>query len=268
VFQVSVPIEKLPELLDWLRMHSIIVEQYVVAQRDGDLPAPKLLAEQAQQRQRLEQILAALEQRMAEEEDEAERAGIEAEAESLRRALDLPSVNIQLPTVRLATVDVRFESNRPQARFSAAWIVPSVRASLFVTDLLGQDGAREARVGAAVGMGLPSPARGGLVPAPMIELAGYPATASRGAGVSLTLGGAMYARSLGEGERPWFNPFAGFRVGYAYWDAHAFAVAGELGIELLKSSGVAWSASVRPQGLVGRNSQIGLEAGSSLSLAF
>lgn len=273
VFEVALPIERLPELLDWLRIESVIVEQYVIASRDMSLPAPAVVAEQTRQTEQLAQRLAELEQRIAQAAQSGEDvAALEAERGALAAALAQMSAQAaampRAPAVRLATLEVRFEAGQPQVRFAAARIVPSVRASVFVTDLLDQDDSREARVGVAVGVGLPSAGRGGLVPSPLLELAGYPSTADRGAGVSVTVGGGIYARSLGEGERLWLNPFAGLRMGYAHWDAHAFVIAGELGVDLMKTGGVAWSASVRPQGLIGSDSQVGLEAGTSLSLAF
>ena len=269
IFELSIPIENLPALLDWLRMNSIIVEQYVVATRDTGMPSPEVAATQNQRRAELEQRLAELEQRMA-QASEQERVALEAEHQALLETLQQMQIAASSaePEVRLARLDVRFETDRPQARFAAAWIVPSLRTSLLVSDVLEQRGARETRVGAAIGVGLATTDPGGLIPAPLVELAGYPSTADQSAGVTVTLGAAVYARSLGEGERMWLNPFAGLRLGYAYLDAHAFAAAGELGLEILKTSGVAWSASMRPYGLVGKESQVALETGTSLSIAF
>ena len=73
---------------------------------------------------------------------------------------------------------------------------------------------------------------------------------------------------MGDGSKTWLNPFAGVRAGYAYIERHAVVVAGELGIELYKSSGVALSASLRPNGVISGDSQVALEAGSSLTFAF
>lgn len=269
IFQIAIPIENLPPLLDWLRLHSIIVEQYVVATRDASMPAPAAVAAQDQKRAQIEARLAELEGLMA-QADEPERAALEAEHRALQEALTQMQqiASSSMPEVRLARLDVRFETDRPQARFAAAWIAPSLRASLLVSDVLEQGSTRETRVGAAIGVGLATTDPGGLIPTPMVEVAGYPSTADQGAGVTVTLGGAVYARSLGEGQRRWLNPFAGLRMGYAYLDSHAFAVAGELGIEILKTSGVAWSTSMRPYGLVGKDSQVALETGTSLSIAF
>ncbi|WP_428261295.1 hypothetical protein [Haliangium sp.] len=270
VFQVSVPIEALPSLLDWLRAQSLIVEQYVSSQRDGALPAPTEAAGYQQQQRtlqdRLDEIAAALAQASPEEAERIE--ALEAERASLLAALEQAKASMRVPELRMARLDVYFESERPQIRFAASLLVPSVRVSMLSADLLSRGDAREPRLGAAVGVSLPSPERGGFIPSPLIEVAGYPETANQGSAVLVTMGGAVYARSRGEGAGSLFNPFAGLRMGYAFTGAHSFAVAGELGVELVKRGGLAWSVSARPHGLIGKDSTVALEAGSSLSIAF
>lgn len=267
IFAISVPIEELPALLDWVRKHATVVEQYVTASRDGSVPTPAAQDAQDQRRRQLEQRLASVLQRLA-QASETERPTLEAERQALEAQLAQLMAAGSGPAVKYATLNAYFEANQPQVRFNAAWVAPTLRSSLLVTDLLSRGSAREIRVGAAVGVALPSSGPGGMFPSPVIELAGYPATADRDAGVMATVGIGRYARSMGDGQNTWLNPFAGLRLGYAYIDDHAFAIAGELGIELFKSKGVALSASVRPQGLLGSNSQVALEAGSSLTFAF
>ncbi|GAB4566251.1 MAG: hypothetical protein Tsb0020_17740 [Haliangiales bacterium] len=267
IFQVTLPIERLPELLDWLRMQSIIVEQYVVSSRDQALAQPTAVAKSERAQESLRGRLDAIESQLA-GATEAERAMLEAERAALQQALAREQTITQVPDIRLATLTVHFEADQPQVRFAAARLVPSVRASMFITDVLNQDDGRAARLGATIGFGPAISGRGGLIPSPLVEIGGYPATTERGAGVSVTVGGALYAKSFGDGERALLNPFVGMRVGYAYIDRHALAVGGELGVELFKLSGVAWSASARPYGLIGKSTDVGLELGSSLSIAF
>ena len=271
VFAISVPIEKLPPMLDWVRMNSRVVEQYVYSVRDGSVPTPAAAAAQHhQQREQLERRLSEISQLLA-AALEADRPRLEAERQAVLAQLERLAALVATtgaPAVKYATLNVYFEADRPQVRFAAARVAPSLRASILVTELLGERGERSARVGGAIGFALPSSGPGGLLPSPLIELAGYPAEPEGKAAVVATLGVGKYARSMGDGDKTWFNPFAGLRMGYAYIGDHAFVVSGELGLELYKSSGVALSASMRPYGVIGGDSQVALEAGSSLTFAF
>jgi hypothetical protein len=271
VFTVSLPIEQVPPMLDWVRANSRVVEQYVYAVRDSSIPTPAAAAAQHHaQRKQLEQRLAAVEKQL-EQADEANRPRLEAERDALLAQLAQLSQQIAtsgVPEVKYSTLNVYFEADQPQVRFAAARVAPSVRATLLVGDLLNEGDGRDVLVGGAVGFALPSKGPGGLLPSPLVELAGYPAKGDRDAAVVATIGIGKYARSMGDGRNVWLNPFAGLRMGYAYLGNSALVVAGELGIELYKSSGVALSASLRPQGLIGKDSQVALEAGSSLTFAF
>ena len=126
--------------------------------------------------------------------------------------------------------------------------------------VLGQ--GRGNRVGGGVGVG-------GRSPVSSFEVMGYaPATMDERAGVTVTLGIGGYSKAFGGGNRGSINPYVGARLGYANLEASYFAVAAELGIELLKQRGVLWTVSARPMGLLGSDSQAAVEVGSSLGLAF
>lgn len=273
VFAISLPVEELPKLLDWVRNNSRIVEQYVSAVRDSALPTPAEVAagQQGERRAFLETRLAALIEALAQAATPEERAAIDGERQSVNTELSLlahAAVSVTEPAVKYATLNVYVETERPQARFAAGRFVPTLRTSVLVTNLLSRGSEREARIGGAIGVALPSDGPGGLLPSPLLEVAGYPATVDHGSGVVVTLGTGKYARSTGDGRRQWLNPFAGVRMGYAHIDRSSFVVSAELGVELFKSAGIALSASVRPSAFVGKNSQVALESGSSLSLAF
>jgi hypothetical protein len=271
IFAISVPVEQMPPLLDWIRAHSIVVEQYVSANRDGSLPTPEVVSARQEQRAQLERQIAALAEQIGRSEGQ-ERAMLEAQQQALQRSLasilSQQAATPQAPVVRYATLHAYFEADQPQVRFHAAWLAPTLRATMLVTDLLGQEEEREVRTGAALGAALASAQPGGLVPTPVVEIAGYPSSATRSAAVIATVGAGKYARSMGDGRNAWFNPFAGFRLGYACTGQSRLALAGELGLELFKSSGAAVSISLRPQALIGESSQVALETGSSLTLAF
>ncbi len=271
VFSISIPIENLPTILDWVRGHSRVVEQYVYSVRDSSIPTPAQAAAQHHaQREQLERRLAEVVAALA-AASEADRPRLEAERQALQaqlaRLIEMVA-DTGAPAVKYATLSVYLEAERPQVRFSAAWIAPSLRASVLVTHLLDRADERSARAGAAIGVALPWSGPGGMFPSPLLEVAGYPASGEDDAAVIATLGVGKYARSMGDGEKSALNPFAGLRVGYGYVGEHALVLAGELGLELYKSSGVALSASIRPQGLIGKDSQVSLEAGGSLTFAF
>lgn len=273
VFAISLPIEELPIILDWLRGNSRIVEQYLNATRDAALPTPAAVAAgaQSESRQFLEGRLAAIVEALSQSNSEQERAGLEQERVVVARELSTLSkaaVAIATPLVKYATLNVYFEKERTQSRFAASRIVPTLRTSIVLSNLLSKSSERDLRIGGAIGFSLPTEGPGGFLPSPLLEVAGYPATSEADAGVMATLGTGAYGRSTGDGARTWLNPFIGFRVGYAHLGNHAFVASGELGVEIFKSKGVALSASMRPSATLGKDSQLLLESGGSLSVAF
>jgi hypothetical protein len=85
----------------------------------------------------------------------------------------------------------------------------------------------------------------------------------------LCAGGAFYSVLFGHGLRRWFNPYLGFRGGYAYFDASAFAAQAELGVELFKAKYVMVDASVRATAILdGDQVDGGLISGASAVFAF
>ena len=63
----------------------------------------------------------------------------------------------------------------------------------------------------------------------------FPSKPGDSRAVIATVGSALYSGLVGGGRRQWLNPYLGFRVGYGYLSGeHAFAVAGEVGLELFK----------------------------------
>jgi hypothetical protein len=68
----------------------------------------------------------------------------------------------------------------------------------------------------------------------------------------LTAGGDLYSDRLGGGRRSTFNPYIGFRLGYARLHADgAFAVGGTLGLELWKNKTMSIDLEVRAYALIG-----------------
>jgi hypothetical protein len=69
----------------------------------------------------------------------------------------------------------------------------------------------------------------------------------------LTVGGSSYSDFFGQGERSYLNPYLGFRMGYANFDAHHFVFGAETGMELFKHRYVLIDARIQGLGIVGRD---------------
>ena len=84
-----------------------------------------------------------------------------------------------------------------------------------------------------------------------------------------TMGGAAYSDFLGRGGRRFLNPYLGYRMGYAYLSGtHRFAIGAELGVELYKQKYVMLDASVRALALIGKATDVALQGGLELLVAF
>jgi hypothetical protein len=92
---------------------------------------------------------------------------------------------------------------------------------------------------------------------------------AEGHAVIATYGGSMYSDFLGHGQRRFFNPYLGIRLGYAHLGYSAFALQGEAGVELFKHKYVMVDAGVRATLLVGDDDvDAGLVTGASIVFAF
>jgi hypothetical protein len=131
---------------------------------------------------------------------------------------------------------------------------------MIALDVLEGGGGHRAGCGVAVG---------GRSPVAAVEVLALArgAKAER-AGVIATLGYGRVLRAFDVGPRPLLVPYVGARIGYAYLDASYLAVAAELGVELFRGRGVVLGVSARPTALLGKDSQVGVEGGASLGLAF
>jgi len=99
-------------------------------------------------------------------------------------------------------------------------------------------------------------------------------TRARGSAVdfySLTLGSAFYSDYLGGGKRRSFNPYFGFRTGYAHAPHQSlFPLGGVVGVELVKSEVLLFSLEARAYGLIGRKEgpDLAVEPGLGLNVAY
>jgi hypothetical protein len=69
----------------------------------------------------------------------------------------------------------------------------------------------------------------------------------------ITLGTAFYSEYLGGGRRHTFNPYFGFRTGYAHAPSqNLFPLGGTLGLDLYKSERLLFGFETRAYAMIGR----------------
>lgn len=168
--------------------------------------------------------------------------------------------------VALATVNVELTRRAGAVMSPKAKIYPGPRLALLT--LFDAGGRQVNRLGGGVAVHLG-------IPRISLELDVFDDVAAEGDkpreshAVLATWGAAMYSDFLGRGEREFFNPYIGFRAGYGYLDYHAFAVQGEVGVELYKQTHMMIDASVRATGLFGEDEvDAGLVTSASAVFAF
>ncbi|HEY8942777.1 MAG TPA: DUF4349 domain-containing protein [Polyangiaceae bacterium] len=145
-----------------------------------------------------------------------------------------------------------------------AKLYPGVRLS-YLRDLRGDDGSRS-YFGAGLSLA--------VTPAIAAELQGFREVGSNSAGLDglfVTLNGRLYSEYLGNGARPWFNPYLGLRGGYARFLGRDEVIAGAaLGLEVLKRDWLVIDFDVRSYALFASNSggHLAIEPSAGLSVAF
>jgi hypothetical protein len=255
-YRIKILPRLLPDLLDWLGKHAAITAQDVSSIIAMESEADASIV-RADVRARIAEIEAQLGDATL---DRRYRDALEDERSELTGAATADPGAMADNTRRVAVLDVRLEAPRRPDPFARGQLVGHARGSLLARGMFGA--ARGNRVGGGVGVG-------GRSPVSSLEVMGYAAPAmDERAGVAVTLGIGSYSRAFGSGRRGSLNPYLGARLGYAYFEASYFAVAAELGVELVKQRGVLWTVSARPTGLFGSDSQGAVEVGSSLGLAF
>ena len=244
----------LPTLLDWLREHAIITEEDVTSiaamesQADADLT-----------RSEVENRIAEIDRQLSMSVSEEQRATLQAEREALAGSSTPNPIAAAADTRRVAVLRVSLQSPPQYDPLAHGDIVASVRGSFLGLNVLGASSTGRLGVGVALA---------GRSPESALEVTGYASTATSRTAITASAGVGGYSAAFGNGERTTFNPFLGFRVGYAYVDASYFTAAVDVGIELVKRGGIVWTASARPTVLLGSDSQLAVEVGTSLGIAF
>jgi hypothetical protein len=246
----------LPDILDWLGKHSTITVQDV-----SSIVAMESEADASIVRADVQARLTEIEHQLADPTlDHQYQAALEQERTKLIGAVIADPNALADNTKRVAVLEIRLEAPHPLDLYAKGILFGQARGSVLGLGVLGQ--SRGNRIGGGVGIG-------GHSPVSSFEVIGYSATTMDShAGVTVSLGFGGYSKAFGGGKRTRMNPYVGARLGYAYLEANYFAVAAELGVEMVKQHGVMWTVSARPMALLGSSSQAAVELGSSLGLAF
>jgi hypothetical protein len=219
----------------------------------------------------LEQALTRYEELLGKAASVAEATAIEAQLMRVRTALDRVKSDIAWAKDRVARSTVyltlSLASREPEV-VPLAKFYPGVRAALLLD--VPPD---------ATGIGTKTFGGGGIslqwTRAFDIDLDLLnDLTEARGTSVdfyALTLGMAFYSDYLGGGRRRAFNPYFGFRTGYAHAPHQGlFPLGGVLGLELVKSEFLVLSLEARAYGLIGRKQgpDFALEPALGLNVAY
>ena len=257
-YRVKILPRLLPDVLDWLGKHSSITAQDV-----SSIVAMESESDAAIVRADVQARLGEIDAHLAEAGlDAAVRAAlIEERSKLVPQAIANPDA-VADNTKRVAVLELRLDAPARPDPFAHAKLLAHARGSVVGLGLLGRSAARHNRVGAGVAIG-------GRSPVSSFEVMAYASPEmTETTGMTATLGVGTYSKAFGGGQRSTLNPYVGARIGYAYFEASYLAVAAEVGVELVKQKGVLWTVSARPMGLVGSDSQVAVEVGSSLGLAF
>jgi hypothetical protein len=167
--------------------------------------------------------------------------------------------------VALATLDVQLQRRDGAVMTVArAKFYPGVRAATLT--LIDPEGRQRTRMGG--GIVLHSFLRHQSLEIDLFESAAPMGGGEAKAAVIATTGGAAYSDFLGGGHRRTLNPYLGLRVGYGYLDASKFVMQLEGGLELFKTKHVVVDASVRGTGLIGKETDAAIVAGTGVVVAF
>jgi len=217
----------------------------------------------------LQLTLARYQQLLARAQNVQEIMSIEARLSEVRGQIEQIKGELRWMRDRAAraTVTVMLHSTgtyvepivRPEARF-----YPGLRAS-YLGDFRGDDG-RAGYLGAGLSLRFSRYFS--------LDLEGLRGTDSDTSGLDLfllTAGGEFYSEFMGEGNREWFNPYLGFRAGYArFLRRNEAAAGGVVGVEILRTEVVTVEAETRVYGFFGSSAggHLGVQPALGVNVAF
>lgn len=221
--ELRVPPGKTAELIGWLDSLGEIESKRTLASDVG-----KLMFDQELALKNLELTMARLQKLI--EKDVPVKELLEIEKEMTRVRGEIERVKGEQrwlgDRVALATVTLTIVREPGLVRPSpSARMFPGPRVSLL--SLIDPDGRPATRIGGGVTVHVNR--------AFTLDFDVFPRKDGDSRAVLATAGTALYSSFLGGGGRRFLNPYFGMRLGYGYLsDRGAFAMAGELGLELFK----------------------------------
>lgn len=261
--KLRLPPERVEEVVSWLASRGDIVEKSINATDvsrqlfDQELALENLQATSDRLQALLGQPGLGMNDILA---IEKELTRIRGEIESIKG-----SQRFLKDRVALATLDVSLRRRDGEViTVARAKFYPGVRATMMT--LIDPEGRQRTRLGGS--LVLHSVMRNHSLEIDLYEAAPSMSGGEATAAVIATTGGAAYSDFLGGGRRRLLNPYLGLRVGYGYLDASKFVVQAEAGVELFKSRHAVIDASIRGTGLIGKETDAAVIAGTGVVVAF
>lgn len=260
--KLRLPPAQVEPTVDWLAQRGDIVSKNINATDvsktmfDNELALANLTATAARLQKLLEQPGLAMTDVLA---IEKEMTRVRGEIETIKG-----NQRYLQDRVGLATLDISLSRRDGAVTLARAKFYPGVRAtSLF---LLDPEGRQRSRVG--VGIVLHTVMRSASLEVDVFESAPAAPGADPKAAVIASFGGAAYSDFLGRGQRRYFNPYLGLRLGYGYLDGSRFVVQAEAGLELFKHKHLVVDANVRGTGFIASETDGAVIAGAGAVVAF
>lgn len=217
----------------------------------------------------LEKTMKRYEEILAKAQDVKDMLRIEAELSRVRTQIDQVKGNVQWLRDRVArsTVYLRIVPTRPGDEFHEpeAKLYPGIRGTYMLD--YRKDGSKEHFAG--FGLSLHFARYFSIDLDGMRGVSGTDDSSGLQAFVA-TMGGDFYSDYFGKGERRWFNPYLGARLGYArVLENNDFVLTGLVGLEIFKSKTFMVDLQGRVGGFFGKEgTHVGVQPSISLNVAF
>ena len=253
--QLKLPPTRVDEFLAWLAERGDILDKYIHGTdvsrtlMDQQIQLDNLQLTLDRMRKLLDKEGIAMQDVLAIERELTRLRGEIEQIKGARRYL--------LDRVAMATLDVRLRRKdgaipgRAKAKFH-----PGARVSTLF--LLEPDGREAVRVGGGAVLH--------IIPRLTFEVDVFQAPEGESTALLATFGGSVYSDFLGRGQRRFFNPYLGLRIGYGNLDGSAFVFAAGGGVELFRHTYFVLDAGVNFVGFA--RQRFDATVASSLSAVF
>jgi len=238
--RVRVPPDRVDAVVDWLAHHGEITDKRISA-----TDVSKTLFDQALALENLRATSTRLQALLAQGGLKMEEIlAIERELTRVRGEIESLEGNQRFLEDRVALATLDIELTRQAGAVLAAHAKVHLGPRFATLVLLDPAGRARTRLGGGFAIHMPEARVSWEID---VFGSGGPAMAGSDGSdaVVATWGGAFYSDLLGRGERPFLNPYVGFRLGYGYLGGSSFVVQGDAGVELVKTRYVVVDAGAR-----------------------